>query len=450
MSKNSGEGRSAGSDDPIFLLVIVGGVCAVGLAIWYFAHTYIATFYAYLRYLEFFLLHLIGELVDIPIISNVHSWINGLCGPDGIAGMCTRDLSTVTWSEIADSSFFVNILLLVGLITYCIRLGMLADRTHPKIKFVKSHTIKSFVDEQKKVINPKSGKPLYPHLGMFSELDLIAEPLDHPIFGMSETSKQFVFKNRLVADWKDEGGGFWAPTLDREKTALVLRKQLGLHWTSSANLSPGETLLVAIAMPRVAATDSTLDDAAFKSAMRDSENMIHFCWEQFKCPEDAEDDDNEEEGEDGDKYAWLWPKIDLTSPREIIKRFIGRAPVQAIIERHGFNRTVIIALFMQARRLGVLPPAEMRWLRFYDRPLWYLLENVGRQAGFAEAAGVLSHYLYEAKAGVSLVEPQLDKAVTGVNVAINNFKFTAADKAKYEAEAPKPKPMGLKVTETDA
>ena len=137
---------------------------------------------------------------------------------------------------------------------------------------------------------------------------------------------------------------------------------------------------------------------------------------------------------DGDALAWLSPDIDLTRAREVIRQYIRHKPVQAIIEKHAFNRTVLFGLFMQARRLGVLPPAEMRWLRFYDRGLWYVLETIGRQAGFAEAAGVLSHFLYEAKAGRSIVEPQVDKAVSGLETAINNFKFPQEERARYAAE----------------
>lgn len=429
-----GEGRTITFDDPLFIGLMFLSIYLAGWAIWFFWHTSLSTAYAYLRYIEFYLFHAAGEAGNIPGVENIHDWIGGLCSPEGLAGKCTRDFSTVAWSEIGNSSLYVNMGLLVCLVIYCVRLFIQANKTHPKLRFIKSHTIKSYVHEQMSIINPKDGNLLYPHLRLFSALDLIAEPLDHPIFGMSDTSKQFVFKNRLVAGWRQEDS-FWAPTLDRQKTAVVLREQLGKHWTSSGNLSPGETLLVAIAMPRVAATDISLDDKAFEAAKAASDDVIRYCWEQFQPPK-AKGKSKKHKLKQEDPNAWLTPTIDLTMPREVIKRYIGRAPVQSIIERHGFNRTVIFALFMQARRLGVLQPAEMRWLRFYDRSLWYVLETIGRQAGFAEAAGVLSHYLYEAKAGTSLVEPQLDKAITGIDAAIGNFKFTGADKARYEADIP--------------
>lgn len=425
--QGQGEGRTITFDDPIFIGVTCLAIYLTGWAIWYFWHTPISTIYAYWRYVQFYVPNLLGELASIPGISHVHSWIAGLCAPDNGIGFCARDFGTVTWSEISDSSIYVNAFLLMCLVAYCVRLFIYANKTHPKLKFTRSHNIKSFVAEQMQATNNED-KLLYPHLRMFSAINLIDAPLDHPVFGMSETSRQFVFKNRLISDWREEGAGIWAPTLDRQKTAEVLRDQLGKHWTSSANLSPSETLIIAIAMPRVAATDSSLDDKTFKKAMQDSNDMIAYCWSQFVPPETKE--------KAQDPNAWLRPEIDLMLPREVIKRYIGTKAVQNIIEKHAFNRTVLFALVMQARRLGVLQPAEMRWLRFYDRQLWYVVQTIGRQAAFAEAAGVLSHYLYEAKCGSGLVEPQLDKAVTGVEAAINNFKFTTEDKKRYEAQAP--------------
>ena len=414
-----GQQRSAGFDDPFVIGLAAMGGYGMVWACWHFGHAYIAKAYAYLRYAQFYLVHALGETVSLPGVRAVHDWIGGLCMPSGLHG-CRRDFATVGWDEISGSSLAVNLFMMALLLAYCVRLFLRARAAHPKIKYARAHTVDSFVGEQKEVRDPRTGRRLYPHLRMFSALDLIDAPLDHPVFGMSETSRQFAFGHALLAGWRAEPGGFWAPSLDREAAAAVFRVQLGQHWSASAQLSPAETLLVAIAAPRVAATDTTLDDAAFRKAMDDSDAMLAFCWEQFKPAKGA-------------GHAWLTPTIDLERPRAVIKRYIGVKPVQAILARHAFNRTVIMALFTEARRLGVLPPAEMRWLRFYDRPLWYALQTIGRQAGFAEAAGILSHYLYEARAGHGIAEAQLDKAVSGLETALENFKFTAEDKARYTA-----------------
>lgn len=420
MSKQGGE-KTFTWDDPAILLGIFATIYFACWAAWYFAHTEISMAYTYIRYVQLWLLNALGSVVDLPGVTTVRNWVQEMCQPDGLVSLCHRDFSTVKWKDISNSSIAMNVFCLILVVVMCVRMFLRTNATHPKLNFTKTHNIKSFV---------KENKQLYPHLRLFSEIDLISQPLDHPVFGMSLTSRQFAYRHRLISGWKEETDGSWTPTLDREKALQVFRVQLGKHWTKSTELSTSETLLVAIAMPRVAATDPSLDEAKFKDAMKDSEDLLKWCWDQFKPPAPAK-----KKGEaEANPLAWLQPEIDLEYPRSIILKHIGHPAVQVLIEQHAYNRTIIFALFMQARRLGVLQPAEMRWMRFFDRELWYVLETIGRQAGFAEAAAVLSHYLYESKSGAALAEPQLDKAINGLELAMTTFKFTSADKERYEKE----------------
>lgn len=403
-------------DDPAVLLGIAVALWLACWAMWYFGHKYISMAYTYVRYIELWAFNALGSMADIPVVSRAHRWIQKTCQPDGLLSLCNRDFETMKWSEIANSTFIGNAVCLALLVILCFRLFIKANKIHPKLNFIKTHNIASFVREQ---------KAQYPHLRLFSELDLIEQPLDHAVFGMSETSRQFAYKHRLIAGWKQQADGTWIPSLDRDKAALVFRSQLGKHWTKSTELTVAETLLVAIAMPRVAATDANLSESEFKAAMADSERMILYCWDAFTPPA------KKGKGK-GDDYAWLKPQIDVAPAREVILKYIGHGNVRAVLDRHAFVKTVLAALFMQARRLGVLQPAEMRWLRFFDRELWYALQNIGRQSGFAEGAALLSHYLYEAKAGTALAEPQLDKAVTALDESLCSYKYVTADKERYE------------------
>ena len=75
----------------------------------------------------------------------------------------------------------------------------------------------------------------------------------------------------------------------------------------------------------------------------------------------------------------------------------------------------------------------MRWMRFYDREMWYVLQNIGRQSVLSEGGAALAHFLYEAKSQTAIAEPQLDKAVNGLEMAMMNFKYMPSDQIKYEA-----------------
>ncbi|MFK0093872.1 type IV secretion protein [Pseudomonas sp. NPDC090592] len=417
MKQQGGGQKSFTWDDPAILLGIMAVLYLGGWGAWYFAHDKIAKAYTYIRYVELWVPSVLGDFAALPGIASINQWVGRMCAPDGIIGACQRDFSSVAWGEITSSSLLINGFFLVLIVTLSVRMFLRINKTHPKLRFTKTHNIKSFVQEN---------KAQYPHLRMFAELDLIAQPLDHPVFGMSQTSRQFAYQHLLISGWQAQSDRSWAPTLDREKTTEVMRRQLGQHWTRVANLTPAETLLVAIALPRVIATDTALDDSAFKAAMADSDYMVAWCWDQFKAPVGKA-------AQDGEPYAWLKPDVPLEVPRAIIQKYIKHPNASAILHAHAFVRTIIFAMFFQARRLGVLPPAEMRWLRFYDRDMWYALQTIGRQAGFPEAPGILSHFLYECKAGVSLAEPQLDKAVNGLELAMSVYKYSDADKQRYEA-----------------
>ncbi|WP_028632690.1 secretion/conjugation apparatus DotM-related subunit [Pseudomonas parafulva] len=420
MKQQGGGQRSFTWDDPAILLGIMVVLYGGGWGAWYFAHDKISAAYAYIRYVELWLPSALGDLASLPGFSAISAWVGRMCAPDGLAGACQRDFSTVAWSEITSSSLYINAFWLLIIAVLSVRMFMRINKTHPKLKFTRTHNIKSFVQES---------KAHYPHLRMFAELDLISQPLDHPVFGMSQTSRQFAYKHLLICGWQQQADRSWSPTLDRAKAYEVMRRQLGQHWTRVANLNPAETLLVAIALPRVVATDTSLDDKAFKAAMADSERMIAWCWAQFTPPATKAGKGNGAT----EPYAWLKPDLVLDEPRAVIQKYIKHPNASAILHAHAFVRTIVFAMFFQARRLGVLPPAELRWLRFFDRDMWYALQTIGRQASFPEAPGILSHFLYECKAGVSLSEPQLDKAVNGLDQAMGAYRYTDADKKRYEA-----------------
>lgn len=421
---NSGERTFDWSDPPV-IVGILATVMLVTWMAWFFGHTQIAMVYVYVRYVELWPLWAIGHVTGWPGFASVDGWMQRECHPDGIFSLCHRNFATVPYSDLAGSSLIINGALFAVLIWQVTKAIRYLLKMHPGNRFTRKHTIQSFVEEN---------KSLYPHLRMFSALDLISEPLDHPVFGMSQTSRQFAFENGLIAGWQAEADGTFTPTLDREKTSLLMRRQLGKLWTRSTELSTPEAIILAIALPRVAATDATMDDKQYKGAMGDSAAMIKWAWSQFVPPAAGPKTGKKKDPAPEDPYAWLRPDIDPAEPRRIIQKWIGHPANAAIIQKHAYVQTVLFRLMLETQRLGVLPPAEMRWMRFYNRPLWYVLENYGRSTGFAEGVAVMGHYLYEIKQGEAIVDPQLDKVVNGIEAAMTAFRYDKKDVERYEAK----------------
>lgn len=74
-----------------------------------------------------------------------------------------------------------------------------------------------------------------------------------------------------------------------------------------------------------------------------------------------------------------------------------------------------------ARSLGVLAPAQFRWVRFYDYKLWAFLRPIGGKTAVPEASGVFQHYLDEKTTQQPIVNPQVDRAVEAVINEANNY-----------------------------
>lgn len=432
-TKGQGSATTFQFGDPAVISGILAVILIMAWVAWQFAHEQISAVYVYVRYAQLWLLNFIGLWVDLPIISQATEWVQQACAPEDGWLLCTQDFATTGWGQIQNSTLVINSLFLVVMVALCFRMFFIVERTHPLNRYTKNHTIQSFM---------KENADLYPHLKLFSKIDLVSKPLDDPIFGMSLTSRQYAYKYKLISGWEQTGDGDFVPILNRSVTTTLLIKQLGKHWTRSADLTPGETLLLAIALPRVAATDPLMSDEKFKQALADSDDFIKWCWTQFEptAPQNNEKKNTGKKvlakGESSStkgENEWLSPAIDLTRAKEIIARYIKHPAVVQIISRHAYRRTVLYACYTKAGSLGVFPSADVRWLRFFDRELWYLRSSMGRQVAFAEGGNaVYSHYLYEAKAGHPIVEPQLDKALNGLESAMHKFKYTEVEKAAYE------------------
>lgn len=435
MARGQGSEKTFQFSDPAFIAGILGVILIAAWIAWHFAHEQISAVYVYVRYAQLWLFNLVGLWVDMPIFSHAREWLQQACAPEEGWLLCSRDFATVGWGQIQNSTLVFNGLFLVVIIVWCIKMFFVVERTHPLNRYTKNHTIQSFM---------KENAELYPHLKLFSQIDLVSKPIDDPFFGMSLTSRQFAYKHKLISGWEQTGDGDFVPILNRPATTALLIQQLGKHWTRSADLTPGETLLLAIVLPKVAATDPLMDDETFKKALADSDDLIKWCWAQFEPPKPVKRDKKNstkkapsEEGGLGEVNpdAWLKPSIDLSLAKEIIARYIKHPAVVQIISRHAYRRTILYACYIKAGSLGVFPPADVRWLRFFDRELWYLRGSIGRQVAFAEGGNaVYSHYLYEAKAGHPIVEPQLDKAIDGLEAAMHKFKYTEVEKTTYEKQ----------------
>lgn len=429
----SNQKNNTETDDELKILILPVLMGLSILVLWFGFHKQISAFYIYVRYVQLSIPAFIGGVIDIPPFSTAREWVVKYCDPHGIDvfGVCAANFESVSISTIIGSSVILNLMTLLPVLYIGIKSYRKVGRFHPFLIFKKTPNIKSFMLEKQEE---------YPHLKMFVNLDLVKEDLSDPVFGMPLSAREFVREYQLISGWQEVSGGrTFIPTLDIEKTKRVLVSQLGTLWTGNnfMELSSSEILMMSIAVPLVAATDTKISDEQFYEIKKVSHEMIRFCWDQFQPPEKQKKKLKKGENNKND-YAWLTPDIDLTEARKIIVRFYKESEyVRKIFKKHAYVSTIIYGLFLEARRLGVLPAAEVRWLRFYDKRMYIIISNIGRPSAHPEGCAIHAHYLYEAAGNVGYAEPMVNKAINALQFQIQSFKYEAEHIAMYKISTDK-------------
>lgn len=110
-------------------------------------------------------------------------------------------------------------------------------------------------------------------------------------------------------------------------------------------------------------------------------------------------------------------KANLSLAGEAFERCASAPAAKQWIRKHPYPRTLLMALLIESRQMGVLPSANFIWLKPHDRALWYPLNTAGRKAPFMESAGVFNQMQAEEvawDAGCVLTEPHVENAIAGL------------------------------------
>ncbi len=110
---------------------------------------------------------------------------------------------------------------------------------------------------------------------------------------------------------------------------------------------------------------------------------------------------------------------------------------EKLIRRHAsYELPFFMALLYRARQKGVLATSQFIWLRPLDRPLWYVLNQCGGRAAWAEGIAAWAHYMAEEKAGKTFSRPKVDAAVVSLRNALSAQGWFA--ETDTDNDGPKP------------
>jgi intracellular multiplication protein IcmP len=352
----------------VILLLVAGG--------WLFWHVFHEQVIMALRWVRYGEMWVLNRIVDNADMRQFQAYFGA-------------PTSTVTWQHIAISSLLVGHYIaypVVGILVVCTLWVMTRA---PKTFFRHEYGLDKLIAAQAEVwpvitpivnFNPAEDNSRDPTGPTPDKLPVFAEALS------PDEWMKFYHVARTL-----EG-------IDREAATAAFIAQLGPRWKGVRSVSLPVRALFAVCALKIARKRDAADALLGRLAQAvETKGGMHF-------------------------------RPDLALRREIDQ--INRDPAlggaaEKIASRHAFATPAMLHVLNHARdRGGVLAPAQFLWMRGVNRALWYPLNNLGRQAFHAEAAGAMAHYEAELAANRPLLTPKVQNAVDALEKYSQDNPFT--------------------------
>ena len=372
----SGGGGGGGDNSLDFLWLIVLIIAGI-LAGWYFGRVYIAAVVFKVRYIQILGINYfmqgyakIAEAFSLPFpdMSDIVTSLHAIeAGPsDSMSFSVIADISnTVGWY------YMFPIALILGILAFIIL------RSNVSAKFRRAHnmvTLKKSELNEWHMIHP------------VAKTDLISQSIDEGPWAMALTPMLYAKRHKLLIE--DRSKKPITVTVDKGAAARIFSLQLGPSFTRVEVLPMHIQALFAIFTSR---------------AHRDRKNSDKLL-KQLSISQAS-------------------GKLDFTGVKEVVAKYVNTREVQYVTRRHAYILTLMASMLELARADGVLATSEFLWLKPTDRRLWYMLNSVGRQTPYVEVAGPFSHWYYEKKLSRPLKVPQVEEAVTALDIAIKDIIY---------------------------
>lgn len=397
MAKNQHDRQPSQDDGAILVGAFLLFFGMIFYLVWTMFHKQISMFYSWVRMVEFYPMYLVGKLINNPY----SEWF---------IFFRDSDAQKIQFMHLVISSAWFALPIALTLVPYlCRRMYRHRRRTNPinELHFAKEkdYTLDSMGSELSHI---------YPHLTLFKMINLIPRSIHEGKYRMVETEKQFAINNQLVDQITEDS---WH--VNRSRAVKIFASQIGQPWQGVENLTKWEYAIIAVLLPRLAARDAKMPQAAFDAAKKLSAKLMDHYWRQSVATYNKEKD---------------LLDIDITAAKEAFDIYFKHPLVQQVIKRHAYTSTIIYDMLGTARQIGICQPAEFRWLRVVDRRLWILVDTVGRHKPFSEIAGVHSHYLHEIRFKRPLLKPHVDSAATGLSKEFDSVKLSEEELLVLEAQ----------------
>ena len=255
-------------------------------------------------------------------------------------------------------------------------------KTSAKNRFRKTHNMTTLAKQE---------KTNWPFITPVLHLNLLQQPIDEGPWAMAQTPMAFAKKHKLLIENREAVGTSGlqkdikiVASINRGKATRIFANQLGRPWQGPTKLRPHARALFAIFAAKFKGDRAPANDL-LKSIANSTIGG--------KAPS-------------------------FVGADNLLKKYLHDKTLDKICSAHAHELIVMASMLEAARGDGVLAAAEFLWLKPIDRPLWYMLNTVGRQTAPVEIAGLMAHWLAEQAIGKALVLPMVEEASIALESAI--------------------------------
>ncbi len=368
-----GQQQSGNQDNATDILWIVAGVFILALIIWYFFHAQIISFVFQLKIME-------ARVIEIfdPKISDLKN------------AMLRASPEQVKIGQVLNVCTAIGEYLRYPLCAILMILAVFVYRRSAATRFCRVFNMKSLYQQE---------KSNWPYAEVALKQDLVKQDINSGPWAMALTAMQFSKKHKLLDIERKQLGATglskelgYEAMVNKHRAHSVFVTQLGALWKGTEVLLPHRRALLGIF-----AAKALGDRDAAEALLRQIASSA------------------------------AGPSLNLSGADKLLKKHQDHKVIQEIMSRHAFEYGVFAVLLELARTDGVLASAEFLWLKPVDRPLWYVLNSVGRQTVFPEVAGIFAHLLAEKTIGYKLLSPMVEEAVKALEDAINDMVYVPTE-----------------------
>jgi intracellular multiplication protein IcmP len=371
------QGGADSALDFLWMIVIIVGSIA---AIWYFGHKQIISFILMIRLYELHIVQyiltgygLLASYLHLPLPNLERLSDNFVYISSKPVDMSIQDL--IGFSNEVGRYFAIPTACMIGI------MGLITYFTNLKEKFNHVYNMETL---------RKSGARIWPQIIPVMKVNLVKKSLDEGPWASSLTPILFAKKHDLLIVNEQEGRIVTA--INEGAAHRVFALQVGQFWRDILSLPLTIQALFAIFLARANEDRANADKLLAQISVSASSNHL-----------------------------------DFRGVKEVVMKHKDSKLAQIAQGRHAYLLTVMATLLELARTDGVLATAEFLWLKPINRPLWYMLNSVGRQTAFSEVSGVYAHWLAEKKLGRPLKVPMVDEAVKALTLAVQEIIYEPED-----------------------